>query len=88
MLILISELEHRVVILGDSGIHEQVGNDGWQEHVRAIVAAIKKGRLADGLIDVIGRLAKLHAEHLPVSAEDQNELPNTVLRAPGSLVRL
>lgn len=80
MLILISELERRVVILGDRGIHERVGDAGWREHVDHVVAAIHRGEAARGLLDVIERLGALHAELVPVRVGDTNELPDSVVR--------
>lgn len=80
MLILVSELEHRVVLLGDRGIHENVGDAGWQAHVDHIVAAIARGDTAQGIIDVVEQLSVVHAEHLAVRPDDHDELPNTVVR--------
>jgi len=80
MLILISELEHRVVILGDTGIHERVGSAGWQAHVDHLTAAIRRGDAVTGLLEVIERLGKLHAEHVPARPDNFNELPNEVVR--------
>jgi len=80
MLILVSELEHRVVLLGDRGIHENVGDAGWQAHVDHIVAAIRRGDTAQGIVDVVERLSAVHAQHLAVRPDDHDELPNAVLR--------
>jgi putative membrane protein len=80
MLILVSELEHRVVILGDRAIHERVGNAGWQAHVDHIVAAIHRGDAVTGILDVLDRLDHAHAELLPIAAGDTNELPDDIVR--------
>ena len=80
MLILISELEHRVVILGDRGIHERVGDAGWQDHVNHLIAAIQRREAASGLLDVIERLGVAHAERNPARADDANELPDEIVR--------
>jgi putative membrane protein len=80
MLILVSELEHRVVILGDRAIHERVGNAGWQTHVDHIVAAIRRGEAVTGILEVIERLDRAHAELLPAAAGDTNELPDDIVR--------
>jgi putative membrane protein len=80
MLILVSELEHRVVILGDRGIHERVGDAGWKDHVDHVIAAIQRGEAARGLLDVIERLGVAHAERNPVRADDANELPDDIVR--------
>lgn len=78
VLILLSELEHKVVILGDQGIHARVQDPGWQKHVESIVRAIGAGRAADGVCEVIDSLAKVLAEGAPIRADDTNELPNRV----------
>jgi putative membrane protein len=80
MLILLSELEHRVVILGDRGIHERVGDAGWRDHVDHVISAIQRGEAARGLLDVIERLGAAHAERNPVRADDANELPDGIVR--------
>jgi putative membrane protein len=76
VLILLCELERRVVILGDKGVHARVQHTGWEQHVAHIVAAIRAGRAADGVSEVIGELGKVLARDLPRSADDVNELPD------------
>lgn len=80
MLIMVSELERRVVILGDTGIHREVEDEGWRAHVDHIVASIRKGDAASGIVDVIERLAKVHAELVPRGPDDTNELPDEIVR--------
>ncbi len=79
MLILVSELERRVVILGDRTIHDKVGDSGWQAHVERVIAAIRAGQAARGLLEVIAELGRVHAELLPVGPDDTNELGNEIL---------
>lgn len=79
LLILVSELEHRVVILGDSGIHDQVGDAGWTEHVTHLVTHIREGRAAAGLLEVIARLETKLANIVPARSDNIDELPNAVL---------
>jgi putative membrane protein len=83
VLIFVSELEHRVVMLGDSGIHERVHADGWQHHVEHIVGAIRAGRAADGVCEVIAELGAVLAEQFPPRPDDRNELPNAVRQEKG-----
>jgi putative membrane protein len=78
ILILLSELEHQVVILGDAGIDAHVEQDGWQAHVDRIVASIRNGDPGSGVCDVIAALGEVLAAKLPVRADDQNELENRV----------
>lgn len=79
VLILLSDAEHRVVILGDRGIHERVQIDGWEKHVAHVTTAIARGRAADGICDVIGELGALLAKAWPAT-DARNELDDTVKR--------
>ncbi|MBK8481048.1 MAG: TPM domain-containing protein [Proteobacteria bacterium] len=77
LLILISALERRVEILGDDGIHQRVGAQGWAEQVTQLVAAVREGRPGDGLVSVIEQLGALLSAHFPRRSDDTNELPDT-----------
>lgn len=78
VLILISELEHRVTILGDEGIDAHVHAEGWRAHVDRIVAALRKGSAADGICEVVAAIGAVLAAHLPARADDTDELDNRV----------
>jgi putative membrane protein len=80
MLLLVSELERRAVLLGDSGIHERVGDSGWSDHVGKLVSRIREGRTADGVIEVLESLEARLAAGVPPEPNDENELPNDVIR--------
>jgi putative membrane protein len=80
VLLLVSELERRVVILGDSGIHGRVGDQGWAGHVEHLVSRIKESRTTDGIIEVLEALEGVLASELPVSPHDVDELSNRVIR--------
>jgi len=79
VLILLSELEHRVVILGDRGIHERLRTQGWQRHVETIVAAIRGGRAAEGVCQVLDALQVEMAARFPQRPDDENELSDAVV---------
>lgn len=80
LLIMLSELEHRVVILGDSGIHALVGDAGWRDYVGRIVRGIREGRAAAGVLEAIAELEPLLATHAPRQSDDENELADAVVR--------
>jgi putative membrane protein len=80
VLILISALEHRVVILGDRGIDQHLHAAGWQVHVHHITRAIREGRAGEGICEVIRAIGTVLAEHLPPRADDTDELANQVRR--------
>jgi putative membrane protein len=78
VLLLLSELEHAVVLLGDAGIHERVHTSGWEHHVEHVVRAIHEGRAVDGVCEVISEIGALLAAQFPPREDDTNELPNAV----------
>jgi putative membrane protein len=79
ILIVLSEFERRVEIIGDRGIHEHVGQETWSAQVREIVESIQRGRAVEGLATVIERLGEKLAERFPPRPDDTNELPNHVI---------
>jgi uncharacterized membrane protein len=80
ILLLISELEHRAVLLGDRGVHDVVGDAGWAAHVQHLVGRIREGKTAEGVIEVIERLAAVLERDAPVLPDDTDELPNRIVR--------
>lgn len=79
VLIVLSELEHRVEIMGDRGIHEQLGAAAWQALVEHLVGSIRRGRVVDGLRSVIEKLGQELSAKFPPRPDDTNELANHVI---------
>jgi putative membrane protein len=79
VLIVLSELEHQVTILGDAGIYAKLKAETFQKYVDTIIAAIRKGRAADGVCEVIAELGQRLREGLPIRPDDRNELPDAVV---------
>jgi putative membrane protein len=79
VLVLVSELERRVVVLGDTGVDAHVREQGWRDIVAALVAQVRAGRAADGLVAAVESVGALLATHFPRSADDRNELPDQVI---------
>ena len=80
LLIFVSELERRVVLLGDATIHAQLGQAGWQAEVQRLVGRIRECRLRDGLLEVLAELEPRLSAVAPRKPDDANELPDAVLR--------
>ncbi len=76
VLIFLSESEHRVVILADSGINSRVETEEWARDVETLVQALKAGRATEGVLSVVGRVGELLAASFPPRADDTNELSN------------
>jgi len=81
LLIFISELERRVVLLGDRTLDAQVGQRGWDEHVARLVQRIRANQARVGLLEALERLAPQLAGLAPREADDENELPDAVVRS-------
>ena len=78
ILILVSLFEHRVEVLGDTGINEKVDPDDWADVVTDIVGGIKAVDPTSGMVSAIDRCGRL-LEEAGVSRrdDDEDELPNT-----------
>ncbi len=79
LLVLISELEHRVVILGDRGINGAVQQTGWQDEIKVLVEALRAGHAADGILAVLNDMGALLQARFPRRADDVNELGDRVI---------
>ena len=79
LLILLAERERQAVILGVTGIHERVGNEGWQEHLTAIIGGIKNRRAGDAVTEVIESLGVVLKRDFPRREGDTNEPKNRVI---------
>ena len=81
LLIFVSELERRVVLLGDRTLNGELGQRGWDEHVALLVGHIRAGQARAGLLAVLERLTPQLAALAPRATDDENELPDAVLRS-------
>ena len=79
VLIYLSVFERRVVVLGDRGIHEKMGNPHWDEVRDRIIRGIRAGRAREGICEAIDLCGKALAQHFPRRADDTNELSDQVL---------
>ena len=79
ILIFVSMLEHRIMVIADSGINDEAPENYWQDVVAVLSARIRSGDLANGLCEAITLCGELLAEKFPISEDDQNELKNTVI---------
>lgn len=79
ILLLVSLLEHRIEVLGDTGINQHVQSDDWAEVIARIRRGIRNDNLTEGLeeaIEMCGRL--LERRGVNVRPDDENELSDAV----------
>lgn len=79
VLLFVSLFEHRVVVIGDAGIHTRVGAEHWDATRAAILAGIRRGSISSGLCDGIRLCGEVLERHFPWTHGDRNELPDRVV---------
>ena len=79
ILLFVSLHEHRIEVLGDTGINELVRPGDWAEVVTRIRKGIRNDNLTEGLVDAIGMCGRLlERRGVNLRPDDENELSNTV----------
>lgn len=77
VLILVSHLDHRWAIWGDSGIHAASGQALWPEAGKILETHFRDNRYAQGLEACVREVGRVLAEKFPAQgAENPNELPD------------
>jgi len=67
------------VVLGDSGIHERVGDELWKRVVSAMTPCFQRGDFTAGVLLGIELVGETLARHFPPSPLDNpNELPDAI----------
>ncbi|MEZ5742593.1 MAG: TPM domain-containing protein [Sphingomonadaceae bacterium] len=79
ILIYLSMREHRAEIVADESIATKVDPEVWGDAMEAMLAELKQGRTADGMIAAVERVGAILAEHFPIEEGDTNELPDRLI---------
>lgn len=79
ILIYLSMREHRAEIVADEAIASKVDPQVWGGAMEAMLAELKQGRTADGMIAAIERVGAVLADHFPAARDDTNELPDRLI---------
>ena len=79
ILIYLSLAEHRAEIVADEAIASKVEAEVWGEAMAAMLAELREGRVADGLIAAVEKVGAVLAEHFPRAEGDVNELPDRLI---------
>ena len=79
ILVYISELEQKVVVLGDSGINKKISKEDWKHIVDTIVLGIKHEQVAQGIVNAVSICQDLLLKHGFTNVEkDDNELSDEI----------
>jgi putative membrane protein len=79
ILIYLSLIERRAEIVADESIHSAVPNELWGKAMADMLAEVRDGRIADGMIAAIGDVGGILSEHFPRGDDDMNELPDRLI---------
>lgn len=81
VLILISLLEHRIEILTDRAILDQVPPETWKKMLALIQDGFQKGNPVESLCQAITHCGEVLAEYFPAghTAPNPNEIPNNLI---------
>lgn len=79
ILIYLSMREHRAEIVADEAIATRVDTEVWGDAMDAMLAELKQGQIADGMIAAVERVGTVLSEHFPAGGEDTNELPDRLI---------
>ena len=78
VILYIASEDHKVVIWGDEGIHNKVGQDFWDEELTKIIDQFKAGSYAAGIVECIGDIGEKLKEFFPYQSDDTNELSDEI----------
>jgi len=79
ILIYLSMREHRAEILADRAIADKVDAEVWGDAMAAMLAEIRQGRVAEGMVAAVEEVGKVLAQHFPRADDDHNELPDRLI---------
>lgn len=79
ILIYLSMAEHRAEIVADEAIASLVPPETWGHAMASMIAELRQGRMADGMIAAVREVGTVLAAHFPRDANDVNELPDRLI---------
>jgi len=77
-LILIGLKNKKVVVIGDKGINDIVGENFWDDVIHAIIEGFKKDSYTEGLEQGILMIGEKLKQYFPYATDDVNELPDEI----------
>jgi uncharacterized membrane protein len=68
-----------VEIVADRGIHQYVGDNGWEKICHGMEVLFRKGEFELGVLQGITEISQHLATHFPLNGESRNEISNRPL---------
>jgi putative membrane protein len=80
ILLLVALFERRVVVLADEGVDRRLDpGQSWQEVVDLVLAGIRAGRAADGIVAAVRRCGDILSHPLPAREGEPDEIPHALV---------
>lgn len=79
VLLYIAMAEHVAEVIADTGIYARVAPEHWGETIAALLAELRGGRPAAGIVAAVGLAGRVLAEHFPPLPRNPNELPDHLI---------
>jgi putative membrane protein len=79
VLLYLSLDEHRAELIAEAAIHDRVDQAVWGDALAALLIALKQDRAADGIVQAVGAIGQVLAEHFPTGDRQMNELPDRLI---------
>ncbi len=78
VLIYVAVQDRTLVIMGDKGINDIVGQNFWESTKDIIINHFKNGDMKQGLVEGILKAGEQLKKHFPHKKDDKNELPDDI----------
>ncbi|MGZ3900528.1 MAG: TPM domain-containing protein [Bacteroidia bacterium] len=78
VLIYIATLSRKIAIVGDEGIHRELGKEFWDQLIDRLIKKFKEGRKAEALAECIIECGEQLGKYFPRKENDKDELTNTI----------
>ena len=80
VLLYVALKDRQLAVYADSGIHQKVGDQFWEEAVNKILLHFNKENYANGISQCITEIGEALKENFPYNEEDdKNELPDEII---------
>lgn len=79
ILLYLSLAEHRAEIVADESIAARVPPERWGDAMALLIAQVRAGQPAQGIVAAVEVIGGVLAEQLPRSADNPNELPDRLI---------
>lgn len=78
VLLYVATRDRRFALVGDSGIHEEVGSQFWAEASTRLTEAFRRGAFGDGLCGAIEAVGARLAARFPPRSDGSNEIDDGI----------